>query len=671
MTTEENQEKKQRPHLSYWKNQTPPETGKLFTDDLFPPNKNSLLGLNSNNMPIDLKAYNEEKRNISDDVIFVRPKEIFGEKYKLFSETIEMDDVIQGALGDCYFLSAVATLCEFPGLIMKLFRRKEINPDGFYEIMFYIDGKPQIVIIDDYLPVTKYNKSLVYAKSKGNEIWVPLIEKAWAKVNGGYVNIIGGLTGEAFEYLIGIGSMMYDTLNLNQKDKNEYICEIIKNVQIGDKNNCLMSCSTNCNMNLDPVGLVSGHAYSLLSFHQITTSQGKTVYLFKVRNPWSHFEWKGDWSDKSKLWDDNTKKQVNFLDKDDGTFFISDKDFFNYFIYVDIAFLLYDSTSVTYTIEGEENLKNGCVFNIQTEGEGQLSVTVLRTNWRSSREYRGKKQPTHISVVKCNLEETNPLKTFSDYNGKSETTKTCAINVKVEKGTYLIYVYRDTETSEIPTDNIMEVKIVCSAPFKHAQMSYDESDKGFPLLQNIILQALFEDNNYDPDSGEDLSISSNQLRGNGIGYFVYYFSNPGYYITVHGNPNNLLNYTLLYPRTKSTFQKTYPSGKFFIVLGLVTRGDGQSFCFGCIKGTTLTTRRSQLNYDDMNIDLSLYTDIENSINNENFKQRKTQSLKRAQSKFYFEGEGKVEYKDLSVLQKDYEKYIKLLDEVNPSVTNTQ
>jgi hypothetical protein len=50
----------------------------------------------------------------------------------------------------------------------------------------FIDGQWQVVIVDDYLPVKKNSENLVFAKPNGNEIWVLLLEKAWAKVNGGY-----------------------------------------------------------------------------------------------------------------------------------------------------------------------------------------------------------------------------------------------------------------------------------------------------------------------------------------------------------------------------------------------------------------------------------------------------------------------------------------------------
>ena len=671
MSTEKGERKKIE--LKYWKDQKPPESGKLFEDPNFPPNANSLLGLDSNGKPIDSKAYNEKARNINtSEVGFARAKDIFGDKYKLFSEKIEMDDVIQGKLGDCYFLSSVANLCKFPSLIMKLFKTKEKNADGFYEILLYIDGRPQIVIVDDYLPVDKRTKRPVYAQSKGNEIWVMLLEKAWAKVNGGYANIISGLPCEALEFLTGLGSLSYDTENMDADDINEYKNEIVKNVQIADQNNCLISCSTSSNPQIEKVGLVEGHAYTLISFTQITTSQGKKVYLFKIRNPWSQGEWNGDWSDKSSLWDSKAKSQVQFQNKEDGVFFMSDTDFFKYFTHVEICYILYDSISVTYTIEGEENLKDASVFNIQTEGEGFLSVSVLRKSWRANRELRDKILPTHISIVKYDPKPKNRLKTFSDYNGTFESFQTCALNVKVVKGNYLIYVYRDLDNAQFVPDKTMDVKITCSAKFKHAQMSYDDRDKNFPLLQNIILQAEFIENNYNPDLGEDFNVNSNQLRGNGIGHIIYYISTPGYYIDFTGGTANVKNYIMLCPyldKKTTTFHKAIPSGKYLVFLGLMNGVYG-SYSFNCFTKAYTTNRKLTAEYDNNDIDLTLYTDINNDIKNEKVKERKTQSLENAKKEFYFDiGDGKVQYKSLSELQKTYGNEIKLLDEVQLSNEN--
>ena len=188
------QNEKERKAPTYWKNQERPQQGVEFKDPLFPPTANSLLGLDSSGNPIDSKAYSEKARNINaNEIGFVKAKDLFPNGFNLFSDKIEMGDVQQGSLGDCYFLSSVASLCKFPSLIKRMFRQETKNDDGFYEITLFIDGKRQIVIVDDYLPAfKKYNKAC-YAQSNKDEIWVMLLEKAWAKVNGGYANIISGL----------------------------------------------------------------------------------------------------------------------------------------------------------------------------------------------------------------------------------------------------------------------------------------------------------------------------------------------------------------------------------------------------------------------------------------------------------------------------------------------
>ena len=673
MTTTKDMERKAP---KYWKDQPRPQEGVEFKDPLFPPTSNSLLGLDSSGNPIDSKAYSEKAKNINTNEIgFFRAKEIFGDNYNLFSDKIEMGDVQQGSLGDCYFLSSVASLCKFPSMIKQMFRQTTKNENGFYDISLFIDGKRQIIIVDDYLPAFKKYKppKACYAQSNKNEIWVMLLEKAWAKVNGGYANIISGLPCEAMEALTGIGSLIYDLENLDGNDVEDYKYEIVKNVQLADQNNCLITCSTSSDPNIQKVGLVEGHAYSLVSFNKITTSQGKDVYLFRIRNPWSQGEWNGDWSDKSKLWDSKAKGQVQFDNKDDGIFFMNDTDFFKYFNHVEICYMLFDSESVVYSIEGDENIKNGCVFNVETEGEGFLSVSVCKESWRANRALRDKILPTHISIVKYDPAAKNRLKTFSNYNGTFESFRTCTLNVRVTKGNYLIYVYRDFDHAGFKAEKKIEIKITCSSKYKHAQMSYDERNKGFPLLQNIILQAIFKENNYDPGSGEDFNTNANQLRGNGIGFIIYYISTPGYYIDFTGGTAKVKNYIMLTPyldANTTTFHRAIPSGKYLIFLGLMSGVYG-SYSFNCFTKAYTTNKKLTPEYDNNDIDLTLYTNINNDIKNTNFKERKTQSLERAQKEFYGDiSDGKIQYKSLSELEKEYKDYLKLLNDIEVEETNS-
>ena len=293
----------------YYKNQAKGEEGKLYTDDIFPPNEKSLLGLDSEGNPLDKESYGKAINGLikKDEIEFKRATEIYKEntRFVLISDNMKMDDIIPGDLNDAYFLFSVQNLCKNPGNINKLFTKagNYYNPNGYYELILYIDGKPQIVIVDDYLPVKKGTNELVFAKSKKNEIWISLLEKAWAKVNGGYANIIGGTPMDALECLTGFNSLAYNLENKDNDDLNEYKIEIVKQLQNCDIENSIISCTTSSSIDVTSVGLINEYTYNLLAIYQITNSEGNNVYLFKLRNPWSKGEWNGDWSDKSSLWD--------------------------------------------------------------------------------------------------------------------------------------------------------------------------------------------------------------------------------------------------------------------------------------------------------------------------------------------------------------------------------
>ena len=581
---------------------------------------------------------------------------------------MKMEDIVPGEIDDYYFLFSVQNLCKNPGNINKLFAKagNYYNPNGYYELVLFVGGKPQKVIVDDYLPVKKGTNELIFAHSKKNEIWISLLEKAWAKVNGGYANIIGGTPMEALEFLTGFNSLSYDMENKDNDDLNEYKIEIVKQLQNCDIENSIISCTTSSSIDVSSVGLNNGYTYNLLAIYQITNSEGNNVYLFKLRNPWSKGEWSGDWSDKSSLWDSNSKNKVNFSDKEDGIFYMSDNDFFKYFKHVEICYLLYNASIKKYTLEGEEKNKNGIVFNIITKSDGFLSVSVLRKNWRLNREIKDKMLPTHISVVKYDPNFTNRLKCFSDYTGNFESYKDCTLNTPVKKGNYLIYIYRDLDHAEFTPDDLLEIKIVCTSDFDSYQMTFDERDSGFPLLQNIILQAEFIENNYDPDKAEDFDLNSNQIRGNGIGHVIYYIATPGNFLSYTGSTKKVVNYIFLNPyldEKTTKFNHVVSSGKYLVFLGLLTQAK-DDYSFACFSKAYTTSKTMKEIYNSNDIDLKLYTDINNNITNKNLVEIKTQSLEKAKTEKYYDvGNETPEEKSLTELKKEYETYFKMLEDV--------
>jgi hypothetical protein len=84
--------------------------------------------------------------------------------------------------------------------------------------------------------------------------------------------------------------------------------------------------------NCDEFGIISGHAYSLISVHQIgEEGDDNCIKLCKLRNPWGEGEWKGDWCDNSDLWTEELREQLDVKVEDDGIFHMSVEDYVNSF----------------------------------------------------------------------------------------------------------------------------------------------------------------------------------------------------------------------------------------------------------------------------------------------------------------------------------------------------
>lgn len=61
-------------------------------------------------------------------------------------------DIVQGILGDCYFLSALSSLAINPERILKLFITRIVNPYGIYCVKICYDGEWKAVYVDDSIP---------------------------------------------------------------------------------------------------------------------------------------------------------------------------------------------------------------------------------------------------------------------------------------------------------------------------------------------------------------------------------------------------------------------------------------------------------------------------------------------------------------------------------------
>ena len=67
--------------------------------------------------------------------------------------------ISQGSLGDCWFLSGVASVAENADRIYDIMKDRTYNKEGIFRFKFWAKNKWHWINIDDRLPVKKYKYS--------------------------------------------------------------------------------------------------------------------------------------------------------------------------------------------------------------------------------------------------------------------------------------------------------------------------------------------------------------------------------------------------------------------------------------------------------------------------------------------------------------------------------
>jgi calpain-15 len=349
--------------------------GTHFVDCTFAPLANSLYAAPTINYRGDAVEAEPIKKN--ECIVWRRPSEFItdGKPIHVFEGKIEPDDIKQGQLGDCWLMCSLSSIAEFPRLVEDLFITKQTNPNGVYMLRICKGGVWRTIVLDDYFPC-KPEAGPVYSKANANELWVLLLEKAFAKIHGSYAAIKSGW---AFEAMMDLTGAPFKDIRFSNKEVAEqiangqlweYLCEC-------DRQNFILSCSTRgvdkCsesgNRTGTATGLVPGHAYTLLT--AVTTSTGDR--LAKLRNPWGSLEWTGDWSDNCPKWTPALKQELGHTAGDDGTFWISFEDLVVHFTGVNVCMCRNPEHNAEPWVEFRQPIE----YKFSTRGAGVINVDMF------------------------------------------------------------------------------------------------------------------------------------------------------------------------------------------------------------------------------------------------------------------------------------------------------
>jgi calpain-7 len=258
---------------------------------------------------------------------------------------------------DCSFIASLCICASFE----RRFRKRLVtnilypqtpqgallyNPQGKYLVKLWLNGVARCVVIDDLLPIDKYGRLLcsqTTTTASGEvgqlELWVSLIEKAYMKLCGGY-DFPGSNSGVDLFSLTGWipERVLFAKDSTKVRDFETHPERAWERIYSANTfGDCLITVSTTSEMTesqADAIGLVTGHAYAVLSV--VETKNG--TRLLQLKNPWGRKGWIGRYSSgDSNSWSDpGLCAEVGYnaelaAKQDDGIFWICWQDILHHF----------------------------------------------------------------------------------------------------------------------------------------------------------------------------------------------------------------------------------------------------------------------------------------------------------------------------------------------------
>ncbi|XP_063287329.1 calpain-12 isoform X2 [Pelobates fuscus] len=282
-----------------------------------------------------------------DGVTWRRPKEICARPQFIVGGATRRD-VCQGNLSNCWFLSALSCLSLYPHLLQQVVPAGQDFEDGYngsFKFQFWQYGKWIEVLVDDLLPTVPLGdngdcgvgraqyKLLFMHSNDTDEFWSSLLEKAYAKLKGGYSALQMGFASEA---LVDMTGGIVQSIKTSGSS-TELWSHLSHMLQRG-----ALICCGNTQGELETsnlMGILSYHMYSVTGAKEVQTIQG-TVCLLRIRNPWGHKEWLGPWRDGGPEWQFvENLQEIEVVILEDGEFWMAIEDFQNNFQVLEICHL--------------------------------------------------------------------------------------------------------------------------------------------------------------------------------------------------------------------------------------------------------------------------------------------------------------------------------------------
>jgi hypothetical protein len=409
-----------------------------------------------------------------------------------------MNDIILGPADNSYFVSVISSLANYPNIIVQLFRTFKLSKDGNpIEICVKIAGNWTVICLDDKFLVNKENNMPIFSYSPTKNIWGLLLEKAWAKICGGYENIIIGNPKDVFETFTP-----FRILEINlKKFEQELFWKYIKS---SIENNCIIICVTKYNIKgFDSIGFINSQAFSLLDIQSEKKNKNDIIRNMKLRN---------SLGDKEVFRNDITEDMKNFgiiSFEQDGIFLMPYSKFLELFSFVTIC--VPSSTLINYLIDiPKEKANNFGTIRLLIQEETKINVSII---FKSNEEI--KNEDIFKNIILIHLFRDNKKAIY--INSSSNET----LSSLLSPGEYIIIYNVDFITANFKRSQSYYINISST---NHIKYALDEPDDNLELLKHVMIQKLQTYDKYQKSLKEDFPIfTGNKFESTSFAF--YYLKN--------------------------------------------------------------------------------------------------------------------------------------------------
>lgn len=376
-----------------------------------------------------------------------------------YPNTNEMDisDIGQGQLGNCYFLAALAAITNHHSKVLhNAFTASTITSrnKNYYTTRWFLNGKKTEVSVDNMIPAGDHGPFFTQP-SKDGEWWPVILAKSWAKIFGTYKAVEGGTAQTVVTALTGapVTSYRHDIKTEAENWKLLQQSAADKDVMIAGSRD-----------NAKKYGLASGHAYAVLEIIADFKAGGKTYgNVVQLMNPWRTDNYKG------KVANDEA---VNGPNHQYGVFTMLFSEYIDAFTSTGVARVRDGSTPMLGY--GQVKVDQPFAFEVLNAAAAPAEFTISMY-WPNHRMVRPCEEPViesppsmiYVAAISKarkleSSEEGKQLKTTNDDNAFLGSVNGYTVTVADTGGSnYQVLVYPKFPAAD---DYIKEVSIVVYAP---------------------------------------------------------------------------------------------------------------------------------------------------------------------------------------------------------------